>query len=77
MANKTMHHVVIGGDTFELIDEAGREETASLKEDINELGGIIKDYENIAAKMPSVLNSNNAKFCENFGRIVDELMKEK
>ena len=46
-------------------------------EDINDLGGIIKDYENIAAKMPSVLNSNNAKFCENFGRIVDELMKEK
>ena len=46
-------------------------------EDINELGGIIKDYESIAAKMPSVLNSNNAKFCENFGKIVDELMKEK
>ena len=37
MAEKTMHHVVIGGDTFELIDEAGREETASLKEDINDL----------------------------------------
>ena len=46
-------------------------------EDINDLGRIIKDYESIAAKMPSVLNSNNAKFCENFGRIVDELMKEK
>jgi UDP-N-acetylglucosamine transferase subunit ALG13 len=46
-------------------------------EDINELSGIIKDYESIAAKMPSVLNSNNAKFCENFGRIVDEFMKEK
>ncbi len=46
-------------------------------EDINELGEIIKNYESIAASMPSVLNSNNAKFCENFGRIVDQLMKEK
>ena len=31
MANKTMHHAVIGADTFELIDEAGREETSQLK----------------------------------------------
>ena len=31
MANKTMHHTVIGADTFELIDEAGREETSQLK----------------------------------------------
>lgn len=36
MANKTMHHVVIGDDTFELIDEAGREETTALKEDLSE-----------------------------------------
>ena len=43
MANKTMHHVVIGADTFELIDEAGREETTSLKEDINDLGLSVVD----------------------------------
>jgi len=34
MADKTMHHVVIGDDTFEVIDEAGREETTALKEDL-------------------------------------------
>lgn len=43
MAEKTMHHVVIGGDTFELIDEAGREETTALKEDINDLGLSVVD----------------------------------
>ena len=43
MANKTMHHIVIGDDTFELIDEAGREETTTLKEDINDLGLSVVD----------------------------------
>lgn len=43
MADKTMHHVVIGDDTFEVIDEAGREETASLREDINDLGLSVVD----------------------------------
>ena len=36
MANKTMHHAVIGADTFELIDEKGREEITALKEDLSE-----------------------------------------
>jgi len=36
MANKTMHHAVIGADTFELIDEKGREEITALKEDLDE-----------------------------------------
>ena len=55
MADKTMHHVVIGDDTFELIDEAGREETTALKEDINNLGLSIVDgklnitYEEVTA----------------------------
>lgn len=35
MAEKTMHHVVIGADTFELVDKAGREETTELKEELN------------------------------------------
>ena len=43
MANKTMHHVVIGDDTFELVDEAGREETTALKEDLNGLGLSVVD----------------------------------
>ena len=42
MANKTMHHVVIGADTFELIDEAAREEITSLKEDLSESVGDLK-----------------------------------
>lgn len=42
MADKTMHHVVIGSDTYEIVDEQGRADiatleadTTSLKEDIN------------------------------------------
>lgn len=42
MANKTMHHAVIGDDTFEVIDEVGREEIASLKEDLSESVGDLK-----------------------------------
>lgn len=44
MADKTMHHVVIGDDTFELIDEAGREETTALKEDFDGIVGNIAAY---------------------------------
>ena len=43
MADKTMHHVVIGDDTFELIDEAGREETTALKEDLDDIGLLVVD----------------------------------
>ena len=51
MANKTMHHVVIGDDTFELVDEAGREETTALKEDLTQSVGDLK----------SAFNNNSIK----------------
>ena len=47
MANKTIHHVVIGDDTFELVDEAGREETTALKEDLSESVGDLKNALNL------------------------------
>ena len=50
MANKTMHHVVIGSDTYEIVDEQGRATAATntqditqLKEDINDLGLSVVD----------------------------------
>lgn len=36
-----MHHTVIGADTFELIDEAGREETSQLKNALDQVEGSV------------------------------------
>ena len=44
MANKTMHHAVIGADTFELIDEAGREETSQLKNALDTVNEYFDPY---------------------------------
>ena len=37
MANKTMHHVVIGSDTYEIVDEQGRANVATNTQDISSL----------------------------------------
>jgi len=58
MANKTMHHAVIGDDTFELIDEAGREETASLKEDLNAVSDILFDEVSIDLTEETAISYN-------------------
>lgn len=42
-------------------------------EDINELGGIIKDYDEICANIGNIMRSNNELFCENFKKIVDSM----
>lgn len=42
-------------------------------EDINELGGIIKNYDEICGSMGSSMCSNNELFCENFKNIVDSM----
>lgn len=44
-------------------------------EDITQLGEIITNYDQIAAGMGKGMSSNNAKFCEDFEGIVDEIMK--
>ena len=44
-------------------------------EDIETLGKIIKDYDQIVAGMGHGMSSNNVKFCKEFQNIVDEIMK--
>ena len=42
-------------------------------EDINELGGIIKNYDEICVNMGNSMCSNNELFCENLKKIVDSM----
>lgn len=42
-------------------------------EDINEMGGIIKNYDEICANMGNSMCSNNKLFCENLKKIVDSM----
>lgn len=44
-------------------------------EDIETLGKIIKDYDQIVAGMGHGMSSNNVKFCKEFQNIVDDIMK--
>lgn len=44
-------------------------------EDITQLGEIITNYDQIVAGMGKGMSRNNAKFCEDFEGIVDEIMK--
>lgn len=44
-------------------------------EEIEKLGEILDNYDKIAFEMQSNLVSNNAKFCSEFEKIVNELMK--
>lgn len=37
MANNTMHHVVIGSNTYEIVDEQGRANVATNTQDISDL----------------------------------------
>lgn len=43
MASKTMHHVVIGSDTYEIVDEQGRANVATNTQDITALKEDISD----------------------------------
>lgn len=40
-------------------------------EDVDKLADVLESYDEIVAKMPSGLESNNAKFCEGFEKIVE------
>lgn len=46
-------------------------------EDINTLGDIITNYDQIVAGMGHGMSSNNAKFNEELEKIVEEMMEEK
>ncbi len=43
-------------------------------DDVSKLGDVIKNYDDIVAKMPAGMKSNNARFCEEFERIVENLV---
>ncbi|MCD8300545.1 MAG: multidrug MFS transporter [Clostridiales bacterium] len=47
-----------------------------LVEDIETLPDIIRNYESIALEMKAGVWSNNDKFCEEFGKLVDEVLEE-
>lgn len=46
-------------------------------EDINKLKNILSDYEDIITKMPSGIRNNNAKFNEEFEKLVNDLVDKR
>lgn len=49
--------------------------TIILVENINTLGDVITNYEKIIANLKHDMSSNNAKFCEKFGKVIDEIFR--
>ena len=54
---------------------AERQGNIIVVEDVDKLGDILERYDEIVSGMGSGLASNNEKFCVEFGKIVDELVK--
>ncbi|WP_394925843.1 glycosyltransferase [uncultured Robinsoniella sp.] len=54
---------------------AERMGTIIVVADIEKLGETIQKYDEIVGKMDNMLSSNNAKFCSDFEKIVDEIIK--
>ena len=52
---------------------AERMETIIPVEDISKLGDVIKNYDEIVAKMDHGMSSNNQKFCDELEKIIREL----
>ncbi len=50
--------------------------TIIVIENINELAEKIQNYENIIAEKGVGINSNNKRFCAEFERLVDEIMRK-
>ena len=44
-------------------------------DDISTLGDVIKNYDEIVAKMGHGMSSNNEKFCKELEKIVDKLLR--
>lgn len=54
---------------------AERQGNIIVVEDVEKLGETIENYNEIVRSMKSDLESNNDKFCKEFSRIVDEVLK--
>ena len=50
--------------------------TIIVVENINNLGKTIKEYDEIVFGMNSEINYNNAKFCDEFEKIVNEIVMQ-
>lgn len=48
--------------------------TIVVVEDVGKLGDMLEKYDELIGKMDSGINSNNAKFCEKFDKIVMECL---
>lgn len=54
---------------------SNRQKNIILVEEIDELDAAIENYETVVSKMNKSLASNNTLFCENFEKIVNELIR--
>lgn len=55
---------------------AKRQGNIIVVEDVNKLGEVIDKYDEIAENMKNKLTSNNERFCTEFSKIVEELVKK-
>lgn len=51
----------------------GRQKNIIVVEDVDKLSESIERYDDIVAAMPAEMKSNNAKFCEDFKKIVSQM----
>ena len=54
---------------------AERQRTIIVVEDVNKLEEMLETYEEITAHMQNTLQHNNEKFCAEFGKIANELVR--
>ena len=54
---------------------AERQKNILLVEDINGLWSVIEDYDSLAAHLNSAHSSNNQRFCEEFSKLAEELLR--
>ena len=54
---------------------AERQRNIIVVEDVNKLEEMLETYEEITAHMQNTLQHNNEKFCAEFGKIANELVR--
>ena len=54
---------------------AERQKNILLVEDVAQLGKVIENYDLAAARLNNTQNSNNRKFCEDFSKLAEDLLR--
>ena len=54
---------------------AERQKNILLVEDVSELWAVIEDYDAASAQLNSAHTSNNQRFCEEFGKLAEDLLR--